>query len=219
MMKFHLSFGIRIPHKDNTSYITKEEYKKIVAYAKERNVKIEGFKRFRGDFSLAYELIDDVFMISLDFPKILEFRGGLIISLDEHALEDDFATTVGHIIYVNAKIFNDKRYLEKEYELISDLGKFVKGTTYRSIIRHEIGHVVANVYKLSPMEIAIMILQMQNKSEIIRYVRKNLSLYSADFEDGREIISECFSAYYSGINNSFAKKYVEKCKMLAKEEL
>ena len=85
-------------------------------------------------------------------------------------------------------------------------GHFVKDTTYRSIIRHELGHVVSNMYKLNPMEIAQLVLPGLSNTDIIKYVKENLSLYAADYSDGREFISECFSAYYSGVDNDFAKK-------------
>lgn len=87
-------------------------------------------------------------------------------------------------------------------------GHFVKDTTYRSIIRHELGHVVSNMYKLNPMEIAQLVLPGLSNTDIIKYVKENLSLYAADYSDGREFISECFSAYYSGVDNDFAKKNV-----------
>lgn len=82
----------------------------------------------------------------------------------------------------------------------------VKDTTYRSIIRHELGHVVSNMYKLNPMEIAQLVLPGLSNTDIIKYVKENLSLYATDYSDGREFISECFSAYYSGVDNDFAKK-------------
>ena len=47
-------------------------------------------------------------------------------------------------------------------------------------------------------------LKTESNVEVIRHVKENLSLYSAEYEDGREIISECFSGYYSRVNNSFA---------------
>ena len=44
--------------------------------------------------------------------------------------------------------------------MLSDDGKFVQGTDYRSVARHEVGHVVANIYGISPMQVAEQILPM-----------------------------------------------------------
>lgn len=59
---------------------------------------------------------------------------------------------------------------------------FVAGTDYHSIIKHEIGHVVANKYNIDGLVL------------------------------GKEIISECFAGcvYGSGLLNEFALKFVEK---------
>ena len=219
MSKQHLPFGIRVGT-NNELLISKEEYQELMAYAKERNVRLENFKRFGGNISLIKEMVDDVVAIAQDFPKLLEGKKSVIIRLEEHSSDNDFATTNHHIISINAKIFNNEDYLKKEYKILSDDRKFVKGTDYRSVIRHEIGHVVANIYGLCPMSIALQVMPEKKKSEIVRYVKLNISLYAADYDDGGEFMSECFSAYYSGIDISFTKEYIKKCKeTIAKEGL
>lgn len=80
--------------------------------------------------------------------------------------------------------------------------RFVKGTDYRSIIRHELGHVVGKLYFISPIKTAQKVLDMIPK-EVIKYVKNNLSTYSAEQEKGLEIISEAFSAIYSDVNKWF----------------
>ena len=45
-------------------------------------------------------------------------------------------------------------------------------------------------------------------SDILDILTDELSIYSTEYEDGREIISESFSAHYGGVNNSFADEYV-----------
>ena len=219
MLKFLLSFGVRKSRKNTSSFITQAEYKEIMNYARVRNIKLEGFKRFSGDIAIIKEMLDDVVVIAKDFPRILTDRKSLVVSLNENLLESDFATTIGHVISINKKIFDDKDYLEKEYDLLADVGTFVKGTNYRSIIRHEIGHVVANIYCLPTLEIAKFVLNLECEEEIYKYVIENLSLYAAEYEDGVEFISESFSAYYSGVENAFAREYIYKCKSMAKEEI
>ena len=217
-MKFHLPFGIGV-RSDSSLCITKDEFLELMAYARERNVKLEGFKRFSGDISLIKECVDDVVVIAQDFPRILSDRRSLVIRLDEYSPDDDFATTDRHLVSINAKIFNNREYLSNEYKMLADSGKFVRGTDYRGVTRHELGHVVANIYGIKPMDIAQTIMPKAGNAEILKYVKDYLSLYSADYEDGREIISECFSAYYGGVGISFVTEYVECCKRLVKEGL
>lgn len=218
MIKWYLSFGVRSSKWKKASCITPCEYKEIMEYARKRHIKLEGFKRFSGDIAIVKEMIDDIVTIAKDFPRILTDRKSLVIRLDESMLDGDFATTYGHVVAINAKIFNNKDYLKKEYQLMSELGTFVKGTSYRSIIRHEIGHVVANIYRLNTMKIAESILSLNSRDSIYKYIMDNLSLYAAEYEDGVEFISESFSAYYSDIDNVFAKEYIDKCKEIIKEE-
>ena len=218
MKLFHLPFGIRRSNYTYSAYITQDEYRNLMDYAREHHVKLENFKRFSGDINLIKELIDDIAIVAEDFPKILTVRKSVVIRLDEHSPLEDFATTDYHLISINSKLFNDRLYLEEEYELLTRIGKFVKNTNYRSIIRHELGHVVANIYRLNPLMIARSIFPDKTNEEILQFIKSTLSLYAADYKDGREFISEYFSAYYSQADVPFAAKYINKCKELAKED-
>lgn len=217
MRKFHLPFGIGKRVDLYSTDISKEEYKELMSYARAKNVKLEGFKRFSGKVSLIKEMIDDVTTIAADFPMIVNAKKCLVLSLDDSQPDADFATTIEHYIYINAKIFNNAEYLQNEYMMAEKEGEFVKGTNYRSVIRHELGHVVANMYKLNPMEIAKDLFPGKTQAEILEYIHDNLSLYASDYVDGREFISEYFSAYYSNVDIPFATEYINKCKELAKE--
>ncbi len=218
MKLFHLPFGIRKSNYTYSAYITQDEYRNLMDYAREHHVKLENFKKFSGDINLIKELIDDIAIVAEDFPKILTVRKSVVIRLDEHSPLEDFATTDYHLISINSKLFNDRLYLEEEYELLSRIGKFVKNTNYRSIIRHELGHVVANIYRLNPLKIARSIFPDKTNEEILQFIKSTLSLYAADYKDGREFISEYFSAYYSQADVPYATKYIDRCKELAKED-
>lgn len=218
MRKFHLPFGIGKHVGVCSEYVTQEEYKELMNYAKQRGVKLEGFKRFSGNISLIKEMVDDITEISIDFPKLTKSKKSIVISYDENSNDDDFATAIGHIVYINARIFNNWDYLKAEYQMVAEHGHFVKGTDYRSVIRHEAGHVVAQLYGIDSMNIAKEILPGKSLAEIIEIVKNELSLYAADYEDGREFISESFSAYYSNSGISFAEQFVERCKNIVKEE-
>lgn len=45
----------------------------------------------------------------------------------------------------------------------------------------------------------------------MEYLKDNLSTYASEYEDGLEIVSECFSGVFSGLNNEFALKVVDEC--------
>lgn len=216
-MKFHLPFGIGAK-RESLLCISKSEYQDLMSYARDRNVKLEGFKRFTGDISLIKEFVDDVVTVAEDFPRILTDRKCLVVRLDEYSPDDDFATTDRHLISINAKIFNNKEYLRDEYSMLAEMGKFVRGTDYRSVARHELGHVVANIYRIDPMKIAKDILCNRSDFEVLEYIHDNVSMYAGDYEDGREIISECFSAFYGKRDIPFVKEYINKCKEVVKED-
>ena len=136
--------------------------------------------------------------LKMVYCSIKKGKNKLTISLDEHMKADDFAITRGHIIYINADAFRDINILRKEYDKLAREGWFVKGTDYRSIIRHETGHVVANIYGINGMEIA-MDITGNSRKEVMRYISSNLSEYAGAFKDGSEIISEVFSDVFGSI--------------------
>lgn len=50
--------------------ISIEQYKEIMKYAKEKEVRLSRIKQFDGSIETVKELIDDVSEISINFPKI-----------------------------------------------------------------------------------------------------------------------------------------------------
>ena len=192
--------------------ITKEQYKELSEYAKDKGISLEGFRRFDGDIRAIKQAIDDADEIAVRFPEIKSGRKRITISLDEHMSADDFAATKGHIIHINADAFRNVDNLAKEYESLSKEGWFVKGTNYRSIIKHEAGHVVANLYGINGLDIAKKITGINSNIELMAYLEKNLSLYASEYEDGSEIISEVFSDVF-GIGNpsEFSLRFMDEC--------
>ena len=197
--------------------ISKEEFHELRSYAERHGVKLSGFKDFVGDIEVIKTVIDDIFEIAQDFPEILDERNGIWLELD-YNLGTDFATTEsGHIIHLNAVYFSNLEILKEDYsECVTD-GRFVKGTDWRAIIRHEAGHVVADRYGLHPMSIALKLSHGRREANILEELGDVLSLYSVEYQDGREIISECFSAYYSRVENNYANRYVSCCQEIVKE--
>ena len=190
--------------------ISDADYKKLRKYADDHRIKLSGFKDFVGDIDTIKIVIDDICEIAEDFPLILDEKRGIWLELD-YNLGTDFATTEsGHIIHLNAGYFANIKELDQEYMFAIEEGRFVQGTDWRAISRHETGHVVADLYHINSLAIAFKILNTKSRLRVFEYLTNNLSIYSTELEDGREIISECFSAYYSGVKNNFADQFIKK---------
>ena len=187
-------------------------YKELRDYANKYNIKISGFRNFVGDIEIIKTVIDDISAIAEDFPKIIDGRNGVVLELDFDMKDEDFATTgSGHVIHLNASFFCNMKLLKKAYCEAVDNGDFVAGTDWRAIARHETGHVVANAYHIDSLTVIMGILNMNSKAEIFYRLAKELSIYSAAYNDGREIISESFSGYYSKVENAIANAFVNRC--------
>ena len=186
-------------------------------HADEKGIKLVSFQNFDGDVQLIHEMLDDAEIIINDFPELREGKNKLQIHNAFNMADADFAETKGrNKVYINNYAFRDKKLLSEEYDRLVKEKWFVAETDYRSIIRHELGHVVSYVYKLSPMSIGKGVLGLR-PSETLKYVKTNLSVYSSEQEKGLEIISEVFSSIYSGKNNDFALKYYNECVRIIKE--
>lgn len=192
--------------------ITKEEYRELMQYASDKGIALSGFKQFDGDIELIKDTIDSASEIADKFPKIKTGSRRFTIELDSHMSADDFAITSGHIVRINADAFRNREVLQQEYANLVKEGWFAKGTTYQSIIKHEAGHVVANLYDINSLEVAKQVTGIQSNVTVMSFIEENLSQYSVSYADGREIISECFSsAFGSDEPSEFALKFVEKC--------
>lgn len=197
--------------------ITEQQYEDLMNYAKEKGIKLVSFQNFDGDIELIHEMIDNAENVIKDFPILANGKTQLQIHNSFGMNDDDFAQTVGNKIFINNFAYRDRKLLEQEYNKLVKEGWFVKGTNCNSIIYHELGHAVTNVYGLSPMKIAKQITGLKYEDQVIDFVKKNLSEYSGQLINGREIISEVFSSVYSKTNNQFALKYFDECaKIIAK---
>ena len=195
-----------------TKKISSTDYKILSVYAKNAGVNLEGFRGFRGSISTATGMIDDLKKIVEQYPRISGGKRSVTISLDRSMLSKDFAITDNHIIRINANAFENISQLESEYEKLVNEGWFPKGTNYHAIIIHEAGHVVSNTYKINGLQIAKSITGIDSGVELIEYVKKELSQYAGAYENGQEIIAECFSCVYngSGCQGCFMKKTVNR---------
>ena len=190
-------------------------YRELRDYAEDHGVRLSGFRNYVGDIEAIKTVVDDIVEISKDFPRIIDERNGIVLHLDYDMSDDDFATTdddyLGHEIHLNAGLFSDLNILEENYSRQEKSGRFVKNTTWRSIIRHEVGHVVEHLYRFDVIKFTEEIFGTNYRIEILEKLADELSGYSAEYYDCSEVISESFSGYYSKSGNEFAYDFVAKC--------
>ncbi len=199
--------------------ISNDQFKEIMKYGRDKGIRLSGFKQFDGDVQTVKDLVDDVDAIAVDFPLIKEGKKPVTIQLDENIAPNDFAVTRNHMICINANAFRDTKRLAEEYQKLVDSGWFVKETDYRSIIRHEVGHVVVNKYGLNGLEAAKAITGAKTTAITLHTVKKELSEYAASYEDGTEIVSEAFSGIYSSAEpNEFALQIIESFGIIQEKE-
>ncbi len=197
--------------------ISEGDYRELRNYAKDQNIRISGFRNYVGDIEAIKTVIDDIREIAEDFPKIIDERNGIVLELDFDMKKEDFATTgSGHVIHLNAFYFCNLQLLKQAYSDAVKEGDFVAGTDWRAIGRHETGHVVANAYGIDSLGLIKEVLKLTSIADVFYHLGKELSIYSAAYNDGREIISECFSGYYSKVGNKIADAFVSRCLLVGK---
>lgn len=192
--------------------ISRDEYKGLMAYANENGIRLNGFKSYDGEISLIKSVIDDCKQVVDICPILTKGNKPLTIKLDLSMNNLDFAATYDNVVHLNSNAFRNTKKLAEEYQKAVDEKLFVQGTDYHSIIKHECGHVYANKQNIDSMEIAKEILQMETRTEVQDWVADNLSRYAGQYDDGSEIISECFSSVFgSSKTNGFALNFIRKC--------
>ena len=205
----------------NAKKISKEEYKKLRDKINSLGFKVNGLKDFDGDPQLLIDCLEKTQAVRTKYPGLFEGPKQPIISkVIPNGItfsNDDFAVTNGHSIAINSYALRDKEILKNEYAKLAEEGWFVKGTDYKSIVVHELGHVFSNRYHINSLEIAKKILDKE-ENKIYEYLLTNLSKYSAK-RGGVEIISEVFSDYFNNKHpSSFSLKFIEELDKIVLEE-
>lgn len=208
---FDDSFGERITWPKAGKKITTQEFKEVREYAQTKGITLRGVKGSDVDLDLLRNAVDKTSEIISKYD--LQAKLGEPFTLDfSHALYSaDFAVTypgTKHLIYFNRDAFRSAEALAEAY---MEGGRFVPGATYKSIPYHEMGHLIADIFDINPLPIAKRISGETTWPGLREYLKKNLSIYSADAADGSEIIAECYSAVFSGTNNEFALRFVAEC--------
>lgn len=197
--------------------LNSEQKRELREYAESKGIVLTGYAKTDVDVSLMKKVMDDADSILQKYPELRGTKEKPFTLKIVNGMEaNDFAMTStgndSHVIQLNANAFRDEKKLAEEYQKLVDEGWFVKGTTYRSIIIHEMGHMYANTHKTNIMKICKEILKTDNIG-VIAYVQKNLSSYSSVFADGTEIISEVFSSFFGGKPKEFEKMFMQKLLM------
>ena len=217
-MKVSMSKEADIDWLPKGTNITDKQYKKLRDYAETKGIRLSGFRKSDVDIDLTKEFINDASRMLDEYPELKgTSKKPFTFVLSSNMNPNDFAETtpgVTHIIKLNADAMRDKTKLVEEYKKLADIGWFVKGTDYHSIIYHEIGHIIGDKYKIDGFGIAKSISQLSGDDEVFDYVEENLSEYSISQLDGSEIISEVFSAYKSGIEKDFILTFIKMCDIL-----
>jgi SPP1 gp7 family putative phage head morphogenesis protein len=217
--------------------ISKEDLDNVINYAKSKGVQIGtvdkptgGFETYCGDKSVLKEVIDELakqqnsslFKKSgaknaiLLYDNVLGYDqyGNGIIDLSKIDI-GAFASTKGRVITLNKFMFDDSKYLASEYRKSANTGFFVKGTDYKHIVIHEIGHIIA---KSSP-GLANKTLNVINKEARTKgisthqYIVENISRYAAklngSFEYG-ELAAEINSLLTKNGNSDIIKLLIKE---------
>lgn len=201
--------------------ISNEQYKALRAYAESKGVFLRGFRNSDVDISLAAEAVDTAAHMLEKYPELQgSAKRPFTLDLDRHMRSVDFAEVkegTPHILHLNADAFRNRTALQAEYAKLANDGWFVKGTTYKSIIYHEMGHMVSDVYRIDGVSVMQEVLGVEYEAEVLDWCKNNLSQYSAKLS-GEEIIAEAFSAFF-GLKNPPQEivDFVQKCDNIIKK--
>ena len=129
---------------------------------------------------------------------------------------EGFAQTKGKIITLNKYMYDDTKNLKDQYEEAVNCGVFAKGTTYKNVIDHELGHIIDK--KNRNLRIKILGVLKKEASDVNisldEYIVSHISSYAiATNENGEKLYDELISELYSmknGEESSFALKLLER---------
>lgn len=181
--------------------ISEAAYKKMVEYGAKHGVEIEkSFSKYDGNVRSITEIIKNIEAIAKNYPLIKEkgVKLGVSFTMDDN----DYAKTIGNRIIINGNAYRNIKLLEKDYAMSEAEKWFVKGTTYKDIANHEMGHVYANIMGISGLKVAKEYYKTINPNIITARVYDEVSLYAAKYKGCTELLSETFASVYSETSNN-----------------
>lgn len=203
--------------------ISSETLNDIIKLAEEKGVRIGtqgnptgGFETYCGDVKVLTSVIEEVSkqMKSTLFKKskassiILEYDNVLGYQGDRSKVDvGAFAETKGKTIRLNKFMFDDSSFLAKEYAVAEEASYFPKGTDHRSVIPHEVGHIINRNTAGLQERILRAIEKEANRGgiDVGDYIKQNISIYASipnSNAEYSELIPEINSLLNSGKNSS-----------------
>ena len=200
--------------------ISNEDFKRIRKYANDRGIAIAGVKGSYLDLELVQDAIDKVDEVLNKYGMRERFDRTFTMDFSHSLKSTDFATSypgTNYIVYFNKDAYRNREVLQAEYKELEKNKFFVRGTDYKSIPYHEMGHIIADVFNINPLEVALRLTGAENEKVLREELKSKLSEYASKI-GGDEIIAECYSAVLSGIDNEFALKFVKECDKIILEK-
>ena len=165
---------------------------------------VSGFEEFSERNALLLEISEDVRKMQNAYPGVFDnihFRFGLTDSLgtDAYAEFDPHTRT----LTLNSYFYNNLEHLVSSYEHDVNKKYHPKGTTYRAIIPHEVGHIVEESLGINNKELAKRFFTSPLSDHFTRklgdaWLESNLSNYASKFHYD-ELIAEAFAEYYCSV--------------------
>ena len=185
--------------------ISEKELQELIDYGANYRIDVKSFENYDGDIELIKNFIDGIVEVAGDYPEILNGKRNLQIRCSYQMAAADYAETTTNCIVINGNAYRNREALRLDYEKQQE-GEdpfFVKGTTYENISHHESGHLIVQVFGLSPKKI----IGNADQSLISDYARKS----------NKEAIAESFSAHYAGVKNETASHVKQNCDIMIAE--
>lgn len=185
--------------------ISEKELRELFDYGAKNKIDVKSFENYDGDIELIKNFIDGIVEVAGDYPEILNGKRNLQIRCSYQMAAADYAETTTNCIVINGNAYRNREALRLDYEKQQE-GEdpfFVKGTTYENISHHESGHLIVQVFGLSPKKI----IGNADQSLISDYARKS----------NKEAIAESFSAHYAGVKNETASHVKQNCDIMIAE--
>lgn len=176
-----------------------------------------GFEEYKGDVSVLDYALEHIrrnqpilTKISGDDKIILKY--GNVLDGFGRIDTGAFAWTKGRTITLNKFMYDDTDYLIKEYDDSVKSGHFAKGTDYKNIIDHEMGHVFAHQKKSLVGDLQRICEERALKENVEKeyFIENNISIYASFM---RELPAELNSAL-NGSNEKLAYDILKEANLI-----
>lgn len=137
-----------------------------------------GFETYCGDTSVLYEVLEEaerqmynqnIGKMILKYDNILD--GG---NIDTNA----FAMTKGVTVTLNKFMYDDSYFLAAAYKEAAQAGILVRGTTYKNVITHELGHIKDSGAKIS-RRIKRILEEINPEGGVDAFISEHISEYAS----------------------------------------